>query len=350
LFLAGAKQQVEHALHPGDTSTLTIDFPVPVNPNVSSDGNRIQFVFRHEPIIWGADRVDYTDKLIRSLAFTENNGQSELTVSGSAPLLASFSNGGKTITITPAPAPQVAKAPESPPAPAPTTTATPETVPPTPTAEVPTVPGAASISPAPAHFYVLIDASHGGDDPGVKFSDKLTEKEISLVLAQRLRAELQDRGIPTQMVRNDDTTVPLDARAVMANEKHAGVYVSLHAGGPGSGVRVYTALMGAGATENTSPLFTPWDQAQRAYVDQSATVANALVTEFANRKINAAMMPGSIAPLATISAPAIAIEVAPPPSKDADCLRLAAYQKTIAEAAAKGIASARTKMMQGAER
>ena len=351
LFLSGTKQQVEHSLRPGESSTLTLDFPAPVNPNVSSDGNRIHLVFRNEPIVWGADRVDYTDKLIRALAFGESNGQSEVTVQGAAPLLASFSNGGKTITISAAPAPVAVQAPPttSPSSPLPATATETE---PAPAAVIPENAASAlppSASPGgPAHFFVLIDAAHGGDDPGVKFSDKLAEKEISLIVAQRLRVELQDRGITALMVRSDDTAVSLEARAVMANEKHAGLYVSLHAGGPGNGVRVYTALMGTTPQNPGASLFMPWGQAQRPYLDESAALAHAMVKEIANRKIEAAMMPGPIAPLPSIAAPAVALEIAPPPSKqDPEGLKLAAYQKTVVEAATKAIVATRGKLAQG---
>ena len=62
---------------------------------------------------------------------------------------------------------------------------------------------------------LLIDV--GGDELGATLSDKLTEKEVTLSLARRLRNELQARGIPTMMVRDNDATIPIDDRAAAAN-------------------------------------------------------------------------------------------------------------------------------------
>jgi hypothetical protein len=43
--------------------------------------------------------VTYNEKEISSTTFQESNGAAELTITGSLPLLASFSNDGRTITI-----------------------------------------------------------------------------------------------------------------------------------------------------------------------------------------------------------------------------------------------------------
>src|SRR5215471_3659130 len=114
--------------------------------------------------------------------------------------------------------------------------------------------------PAAAPF-VMIDPGHGGDDDGAVLSDKLMEKDLTLALARRLKAELHEKGIVARLLRDADATLSLQQRAETANEQRAALYVALHAGMPGRGIRVYSPA-------NVSPRvaatgrFLPWDNAQ----------------------------------------------------------------------------------------
>ena len=92
-------------------------------------------------------------------------------------------------------------------------------------------------------FLVMIDPGHGGDDQGAVFRNKVVEKDVTLALARRLKSELQDRGIPAHLLRDSDTSVSLEQRAETANQQHASVYVALHVGSPGGGVRVYSPAL-----------------------------------------------------------------------------------------------------------
>jgi N-acetylmuramoyl-L-alanine amidase len=349
LFIGDVQQAAAASLH-RDAGTLVLEFPNPVNPKINAEGSKVQLVFTREPVVLNADRVDYTDKLIKSISYAEANGLAEITVEGTSPLLASLSNGGRVITFSAAPAPAVAAAPppsEAPPAPPEVPPA--ELIPAVP-AETPVIapsPGTPAAS-APS-FVVMIDAAHGGNETGVRFSDKLLEKEITLAMAKRLQGELQQRGVATVLLRNDDSAISSDQRAVTANEKRPSVFVSLHAGGPGTGVRVYTALV---AEADTKPggLFVRWENAHAAYLARSRAVANAVVAELASKKITASMMPAAVSPLNTIAAPAIAIELAPPPNKPIpEGLTTAAYQSAVLEAAAAGILEARGRSASASE-
>src|SRR5207244_6249500 len=90
----------------------------------------------------------------------------------SVPLLASFSNDGRTITIAPAPQRQ----PQ-------TSLPTPEQQPASATAIPPpqggTSPSATNASP-PATYFAVVDASHGGEERGAALSDQLSEKDVTL--------------------------------------------------------------------------------------------------------------------------------------------------------------------------
>src|SRR6266568_2788968 len=76
---------------------------------------------------------------------------------------------------------------------------------------------------------IVVDAGHGGKDPGAIGRSGLTEKEVVLDVALRLRALLQDRlGKKVLMTRATDTFIELDDRAKFANEHKADLFVSIH--------------------------------------------------------------------------------------------------------------------------
>ena len=78
---------------------------------------------------------------------------------------------------------------------------------------------------------VVIDAGHGGKDPGCVSRDKKTyEKDIALDVALRLRDKIQ-AGFPdvkVVMTRDDDTFVELENRAVIANKADGNLFISVH--------------------------------------------------------------------------------------------------------------------------
>jgi N-acetylmuramoyl-L-alanine amidase len=77
---------------------------------------------------------------------------------------------------------------------------------------------------------VVIDAGHGGRDPGAtSVSGEVREKELTLVLAQALRDELVKRGrVRVAMTRDDDRYLTLDERAAVARRLSAAMFVSVH--------------------------------------------------------------------------------------------------------------------------
>ncbi|HLS90503.1 MAG TPA: N-acetylmuramoyl-L-alanine amidase [Limnochordia bacterium] len=76
---------------------------------------------------------------------------------------------------------------------------------------------------------IVLDPGHGGDDRGVcHFESDLIEKEINLDLALRLQEQLEKAGARVLLTRADDTFVPLDERARIANDAEAHLFLSLH--------------------------------------------------------------------------------------------------------------------------
>jgi N-acetylmuramoyl-L-alanine amidase len=75
---------------------------------------------------------------------------------------------------------------------------------------------------------VVVDAGHGGAERGAVGQGGLEEKEVTLDVARRLQPLLQRRGFEVMLTREDDRTVPLEARTRRANEARADLFVSIH--------------------------------------------------------------------------------------------------------------------------
>jgi N-acetylmuramoyl-L-alanine amidase len=83
---------------------------------------------------------------------------------------------------------------------------------------------------SPGRPIVVLDAGHGGRDPGAKgVSGSVTEKDLTLALARELRDELAERGrVRVALTRDDDRYLTLDQRAEIARRLGASAYLSLH--------------------------------------------------------------------------------------------------------------------------
>ena len=62
-------------------------------------------------------------------------------------------------------------------------------------------------SSTPTQYFVVMDASHGGDERGAALTDQLAEKDVTLAFARRLHQELQARGFTALLLRDADTTI-----------------------------------------------------------------------------------------------------------------------------------------------
>jgi N-acetylmuramoyl-L-alanine amidase len=324
LFIGNVGVHFTAQVNKTNPPTLVMNFTSPVNPMIATEPGRLRMVFTREPLVPpGSQTLTFDSPAIPSAAYQENNGTAEITVSGPVPLFASFSNDGRTITITPAPqATAHAPVPAVPPAvPAPAgSPATP-------------VAGPTAVAIA-AQYFVVVDPSHGGDERGAALSDQLAEKEVTLAFALRLRQQLQARGFTTLMLREGDATMSLDQRANMTNAARPAIYICLHAASQGSGVRLYTALLPAGA-EGRGP-FLDWNTAQTGFRAASQTAETSLATELGKRQVAVRSLLAPLRPLNNITAAAVAIEIAPPTGKLAD-LNSPAYQQLVAESVTAGI-------------
>jgi N-acetylmuramoyl-L-alanine amidase len=76
---------------------------------------------------------------------------------------------------------------------------------------------------------VVIDAGHGGHDPGAH-GNGINESELTLDVALRIQKLLQTQpGIEVVMTRDTDVFIPLEERTAIANREGADLFLSIHA-------------------------------------------------------------------------------------------------------------------------
>jgi N-acetylmuramoyl-L-alanine amidase len=75
---------------------------------------------------------------------------------------------------------------------------------------------------------VVIDAGHGGYDRGGIPGQRVSEKEMTLDVAQRLKKVLSSNGYHVVMTRDTDVFVPLGTRVAIANSYRNAIFVSVH--------------------------------------------------------------------------------------------------------------------------
>lgn len=81
----------------------------------------------------------------------------------------------------------------------------------------------------PKLYRIVLDAGHGGKDPGARNSAlKLEEKALTLQVARRLQPILGKSGYAVVLTREDDRFLELEQRTAVANRVKADLFVSLH--------------------------------------------------------------------------------------------------------------------------
>jgi len=99
---------------------------------------------------------------------------------------------------------------------------------------------------------IVIDAGHGGKDPGAVFSS-VYEKNLNLDIAKRLRKLLVAKGYEVIMTRTNDTFVELAERANIANKNNADLFISIHNNSMPTG---YSGIMTLYSTRDVNESFS----------------------------------------------------------------------------------------------
>jgi len=80
---------------------------------------------------------------------------------------------------------------------------------------------------------IVIDAGHGGRDPGAIGYRNYREKIVVLQISNELKKMLRRRGYRVYMTRSNDKYIKLSNRTVYANKKKADIFISIHANAVG---------------------------------------------------------------------------------------------------------------------
>lgn len=143
------------------------------------------------------------------------------------PVMALLDNKDAPPAVTPPPAPSVVPPPftssAKPEKPAPSLTALP-------LPSVPTIKKPAPPADVARLITVAVDAGHGGEDPGARGRSGTHEKDVTLAIARKLKALIDDepnmRGV---LIRDGDYFIPLVNRVVKARKVQSDLFVSIHA-------------------------------------------------------------------------------------------------------------------------
>lgn len=328
LFVGGVGTTYKTEVQKGTPPRIVLHFTAPVNPTVATEPGRVRLTFTREPLLSSGENAQtFDDPTVQSVVFTEMNGAAELTFKTTAPVLVNFGDANKTIALV------------APPAPAKPAVAAnqPSASPPTPTPVAPQASASAPVTPVPAKMIVIIDPAHGGEDLGATLAAGLFEKDVTLAIARRVRANLDQRGIVGYLPRDGDATMSFDQRAIAANGSRGVLYVSIHVSSTGSRVRLFTSRL-AGSVSARG--FLPWNKAQANSLNQSHSVAASMITEFESRQIHAIPYESGMRPLRNIAKPGVAIEIAPP-TGTVEGLTSPLYQESVASAIAASVANLR---------
>lgn len=88
---------------------------------------------------------------------------------------------------------------------------------------------AGALAPVHRHKVIVIDAGHGGKDPGA-LGDHVREKDVTLAAAEALKRRLERDGrYVVVLTRTGDEFVPLEDRVQIARRVNADLFISLHA-------------------------------------------------------------------------------------------------------------------------
>ena len=169
---------------------------------------------------------------------------------------------------------------------------------------------------------IVIDAGHGGRDPGATSVIGGYEKTINLAVARKVASLLSERGFNVKMTRTSDRFVELEDRAAIANRLQADLFVSIHSDSfPESSRRGYTMYVARSASQAS------FGAAGSIARSMSRTGLGSHGTQTADYKV-----------LVGTRGPAVLVEIGYLTNRrEAALLKTASFQNRIAEAIADGI-------------
>jgi N-acetylmuramoyl-L-alanine amidase len=162
----------------------------------------------------------------------------------------------------------------------------------------------------------VLDAAHGGDDPGAKFANQ-AEKDLTLALSVRLRSLLSARGIAVVTTRESDTNVNAFTRVEIANRAKAAACLNLHAAPASAGNLPAVHLFLSSLPAARDVHLPPWRTAQSAWIERSMSLAGVLNSALTQAGITVTLGRTPLAAIDSMTCPAVAVEIAPQRQTDA---------------------------------
>lgn len=219
---------------------------------------------------------------------------------------------------------------------------------------------------------IVLDAGHGGNDPGAIGITGVKEKDITLILALKVGKMLETfyPNIKVVYTRTTDVFIPLNRRAQIANEQHADFFMSIHCNSATNstsygtetfvmGMDKSAANLAVAQKENASILlesntkenygdFDPtspeayiiFSLYQNVYLEQSLKVASAIQSEFKNtlHKVDRGVKQAPLLVLWRTAMPSILVETGFLSNKEEEAyLNSAKGQEELAKSMFKGI-------------
>jgi len=290
----------------GPITRLTVRSSAPMNAEIRRDGNRAVIALDRTPLDALQERLEHKDRLVRSIAFDDSDAASKIVMD--------LTNEVKDIKIATADNNRVLFVDLMREGAAKPVTSLPATTP------VPAKPDAATASPERKVRVIVIDPGHGGMDNGAVGSG-VNEKDLTLVLARKLRAALQTKlGATVLQTRDSDIAMDNEARSAAANNNQANLFISLHAGyspnkmDAGSSVFIMKEDFGDVFSETSvsrNQLFLPWYLGYRTSRGLSAQAAK-ILQEDLSKAIPGMPFPVRTAPVAvlcSVTMPSMLLEI-----------------------------------------
>jgi N-acetylmuramoyl-L-alanine amidase len=149
--------------------------------------------------------------------------------------------------------------------------------------ERPSVPTKAVGRASKTRARVVVDAGHGGRDPGGPMRGSFTEKEIALQVAMKVGDALRMRGVDVVFTRTTDTLIGRADRGRIANRARGDVFISIHVNAANPGWRdpaaargFETYFLGVTKTEDAQRVEEMEEQSARFETEEQAAPNDAL--------------------------------------------------------------------------
>ena len=200
-----------------------------------------------------------------------------------------------------------------------------------------------------SYYVIVIDAGHGGNDPGaIGFHKKTKEKNINLDFAIEIKKRLQkNKNFKVYMTREDDKFISLKNRVIFSIRKNADLFISIHSDSNpdrrARGLSIYTFLNNDNNKYYSDMESIIYNINNKNRVSDSEKFTKLLIKNFDKNNINMLYRPHKYARFAVLSVsecPSVLIELGFLSNRfDEKLLRSREYKFKISESIARSVNS-----------